>query len=175
MGSKIQPNTKKIDQKSIKNRSTSVPGGSGGVLGPSWLQDGTKSQKSSENLIRRIPWAPPLGGHYGAQNQSTSGPRAIRKVIVFMIDLKIDFGSDLVPIWLHLGLQNPPKIGPSWLQNRCKLECWFESCALMDFGNSFIDFLLQHDMAEVAKTFKKLIVFKHFWIFGCCVVGVIRW
>ena len=29
----------------------------------------------------------------------------------------------------------------------------------MDVGTSFIDFLLQHDMAEVAKNIEKIIVF----------------
>ena len=37
------------------------------LLGPSWLQDGTKSEKSSENLIRRTPWAPLLVAILGPQ------------------------------------------------------------------------------------------------------------
>ena len=32
-----------------------------------------------------------------------------------MIDLKIDFWSDLERTWLHLGLQKPTKIKPSWM------------------------------------------------------------
>ena len=43
----------------------------------------------------------------------------------------------------------------------------------MDVGTSFIDFLLQHDMAEVAKNIEKQIVFEDFSIFGCWVVGMI--
>ena len=65
------------------------------------------------------PFNPPNGG----QNPLKLVPRAIQKVIIFLIDLKIDFWSDLVPTWLHLGPQKLPKMGPSWLPNRCKLEC----------------------------------------------------
>ena len=126
---KISKNCIEINQ----NRSTEL---SWRDLGPSWPQDGPKSAKNFENWFLGLP----LGGHFGAQNRSKSGPRAIWKVIVSMIDLKIDFGIDLVPTWHHLGFQNPPKIGPSWLQNRCKLECWFEGCFLMDVGTIFIFF-----------------------------------
>ena len=94
----------------------------------------------------------------------------MRKVIVFMINLKIDFWSDLVPTWLHLGPPNPPKMGPSWLQNRCKLECWFESCFWKDVGTMFIDFLPQLDMAEVANYIEKnncFLLFFNFWLLCC--------
>ena len=107
----------------FKNRSESVHRavlkGSWAILAPRWPQDGPKS---SQNLEHRF-LGPPLGVHFGSQNRSKSVSRAIRKVIVFMIGLKIDFWSDLVPTWPHLGPPNPPKLGPSWVQNRCKLEC----------------------------------------------------
>ena len=95
-----------------------VLGALGGVLGPSWPQDGSKSPKKLENQFL----GPPLGGHLGAQNRSKWLPRAIRNVIIFMIDLKIGFWSDLVPTWLPLDPQNPPKMGSSWRQHRSKLE-----------------------------------------------------
>ena len=40
----------------------------------------------------------------------------------------------------------------------------------MDVGTSFIDFLLQHDMAEVAKTLKNqmcFLAFFNFWLLSC--------
>ena len=40
----------------------------------------------------------------------------------------------------------------------------------MDVGISFIDFLLQHDMAEVAKNIEKIygfLMFFTFWLLGC--------
>ena len=173
--SKSWENRSKINQKSIKNgpqidqnRSKEL---SWRGLGPSWSQDGPKSPNNVENWFL----GPPLGGHFGSQNRSKSAPRAIRKVIVLMIDLKIDFGIDLVPIWSHLGLQSPPKIDPSWLQNRCKLECRFESCFWKDVGSFFVYFLPQHDMAEVAKTLKNKLFFSIFEFLVVGLFGVICW
>ena len=93
-------------------------------------------------------------------------------MINLLIGFWIDFWSDLVPLWLHLGLPNLSKMGPSWLQNRCKLECWFENCFCNDLGTTFIDFLTQHDMAEVATTKQKLL---NFLIFELLVVVLLRW
>ena len=130
----MYPNRQKINQKSFKNQSKiyqncsqnrsksvhrAVLEGSWAILAPRWPQDGPKSPQNFENRFL----GPPLGGHFGSQNRSKSVSRAIRKVIVFMIGLKIDFWSDLVPTWPHLGPPNPPKMDPSRLQNRCKLEC----------------------------------------------------
>ena len=112
----------------------------GGILGPSWPQDGPKSPKDLEKWFL----GPPLGAHLGAQNRSKLVPRAIRKVIIFMITLVIDFWIDWVPTWPQLGLQNPPKMGPTWHPNRCKLGCWFESCFWKDLGIIFKVFLPQH-------------------------------
>ena len=42
----------------------------------------------------------------------------------------------------------------------------------MDVGISFIVFLVQHDMAEVAKNIENMF-FKDFLLFGCWVVGMI--
>ena len=92
----------KIEQNGRQNGSKSLPRGllegSGGVLGPSWLQDGPKKQKTSENQFL----GPPLGRHVGTQN-----PR-------------IEFWNHFVPTWLQLGRQNPSKIDPSWLQDASK-------------------------------------------------------
>ena len=88
-----------------------VLGGLGGMLGP-------KSSKRSAKLVLRHPFSPQVG----RQNQSKIHPEAIEKVIVFLITFGIDFWSDLVPTWLQLGSQNPPKMEPSWNQNRCKLR-----------------------------------------------------
>ena len=116
-------NLSNMVQKSIRIGPQSCLGGVLGHLGPKmaprWPQDGPKSPQNLENRFL----GPPLGGHFGSQNRSKSVSRAIRKVIVFMIDLKIDFGIDLLPTWSHLVVQNPPKMVPSWLQNPCKLEC----------------------------------------------------
>ena len=91
----------------------------GGVLEGSSPQNGLKGQKHVE---KSVP-GPPLGRRIGAQSRAKPAPRAIQNGIVFLINLQIDFWSDLVPTWLHLGPQNPPKMGPSWFQNRSKLEC----------------------------------------------------
>ena len=121
---KSSKNLSTIYQKSIKNgsqidqnRSTEL---SWRGLGPSWPQEGPKSSKKAE----KWKFWPSLGGHFGAKNRSKSVPRAIRKVIVFMINLKIDFWSDLEPTWLHLGPKSkksafdppssPPCWGPKW-------------------------------------------------------------
>ena len=120
---KIIKNLSKMVQKWFKNRSESVHRavleGSWAILAPRWPQDGPKSPQNLENRFL----GPPLGGHFGNQNRSKSVSRAIRKVIVFMIGLKIDFWSDLVPTYRHLDPPNHPKMEPSWLPNRCKLEC----------------------------------------------------
>ena len=45
----------------------------------------------------------------------------------FLIGCWMDFENILVPIWLQLGSQNPPKMEPSWVQNRPNLEHSFRS------------------------------------------------
>ena len=109
----------KIEQNGSQNGSKSLPRGllegSGGVLGPSWLQDGPKKQKTSENQFL----GPPLGRHVEPQNLKKSFPRAIQKVMIFSLFLGSTFGA----ILFQLGSQNPPKMEPNWFQTRCKLGC----------------------------------------------------
>ena len=64
------------------------------------------------------------------------------------MDLESHFWSDLVPTWVHLDSPNPPKVRPSWSQNRSKLGCWFETCFLKVVVWIFIHFCSQHNMAE---------------------------
>ena len=96
-----------------------VWGGLGAILAPRWPQGGPKRPQDLEKSIL----GPPLGSQVGGQNRSKIHPEAIEKVIVFLITFGIDFWSDLVPTWLQLGSQNPPKMEPSWDQNRCRLGC----------------------------------------------------
>ena len=96
-----------------------VWGSLGAILAPRWPQGGPKRPQDLEKSIL----GPPLGRQVGGQNRSKIHPEAIEKVIVFLITFGIDFWSDLVPTWLQLGSQNPPKMEPSWDQNPCKLGC----------------------------------------------------
>ena len=113
-------NQSKIYQKSIKNRSW-------GLLGASWGPLKVKMAPRAKMMPKKGPVSPLPQGHVGAQNRSKSVPRAIQKVIIFLIIFWIDFWSDFVPTWPQLGSQNPPKMGPSWLQNRCKLGYRFSN------------------------------------------------
>ena len=62
----------------------------------------------------------PFGPQMGGENQSKIHPEAIEKAIVFLITFGIDFWSDLVPSWPHVGATTIPncsqfgfKIDPS--------------------------------------------------------------
>ena len=153
---KSNPKSMKMTSKIQQNRSMRLSWGDFGgtwchlgckleVLGLSWLQVG----RSWADLGPKLGILGRFGLQVGAQNRIKSVPRAIWKAIIFSVDLKIDFGSDLVPTWPHLGRQNHPKMMPSWLQNRCKLGRWFDSCFGWDLGTIFIEFCTQHNMAEV--------------------------
>ena len=53
-----------------------------------------------------------------------------------MIDLKIDFWSDLVPTWAHLGSQNPlqngTKLAPKLIQGwGVDLRVVFDGCSIV--------------------------------------------
>ena len=104
--------------KSIKIGPQSSLGGVLGHLGPKmaprWPQDGPKSPQNLENRFL----GPPLGSHFGAPNRLKSVPRAIRKVIDFMIGLKIDFGA----IWCQLGPILAPQTFPKWSQVGSKTD-----------------------------------------------------
>ena len=51
-------------------------------------------------------------------------------------------GSVFSWFWHQLGSQNLPKMEPSWIQNRSKLGCWFDSCFGTDLGTIFIGFCM---------------------------------
>ena len=84
-----------------------VLGGLGGILAP-------KSQKMRARIDLKHEFGPPNGG----QNPLKLLPRAIQKVIIFLIDLKIDFWSDLVQLGPILG----PKALPKWSQVGSKID-----------------------------------------------------
>ena len=92
----------KIHQNRIPNR---LWRGLVGILAPRGPKKPQEKKKRSENGEL---W-PPLHPQVGAQNRSKSVPRAIKNMIIFLVDLKIDFWRDLVPTWAHIGPQNLPK------------------------------------------------------------------
>ena len=85
----------KIDQKLMKNW---FPRNQGLFKHP-----GAVSSRNFEALGRILARRGRFLGHFElqveAQNQPKSIPRAIWNVINFLMDLKIDFWSDLVPSW----------------------------------------------------------------------------
>ena len=119
------------------------------VLGPSWLQfEGSWTDLGPK-------WrdsGPILASSWGSKSVQIGS----KSDVIFSIDLKIDFWTDLMRTLPHLGPQNPPKMRPSWLQNRVKLGCCFETCFWMDFEAFFLEFCIQCIMAEVAKSTENL-------------------
>ena len=106
----------KIYQVGVQNHSKSAPGG---FLEGSWHHLGSKMPSRANKFPTCQQKLHFWGGQVGAPDHQKTIPRAIQKVIIFLIDLGIDFWTDLVPTWDHLG----PQRGPSWLQNRSKLGC----------------------------------------------------
>ena len=173
-------NPSKIYQKSMKMRSM---GASWDDFGGIWAHDGWKwwvlapfwsdffhffAPRWLQDAFKMGSWAV-LGSKLGPKiGQNRSQERSEMWSIFWWI-----WRSIFEAIWSHLGSQTPPKMKPSWLQNRCKLGCWFESCFVMDFGWIFIDFLLQHSMAEVAKIVDSSTFFIDFWYFGYWALGLI--
>ena len=72
------------------------------------LQDGSRCLQ--DGILGRF------GLQVGAQNQPKSIPRAIWNVINFLMDLKIDFWSDLVPSWPPNPSKNEAKLAPKSMQ-----------------------------------------------------------
>ena len=72
-------------------------------------------------------------------------PRSLQKTT---LKSTLQLGSIFKQTWLHFWEFLGDKMGPSWLQNRSKLECWFETCFLKVVGSIFTQFLSQHNMAE---------------------------
>ena len=138
MGSKINEksnqNQWKSYQKSIKNLSKinenevhgGVLGRLWGYLGSCWLKvmsfgailvgfflpfrSKMVSRCLQDGILGRF------GVQVGAQNRPKSIPRAIWNVINFLMDLKIDFWTDLVPSWLPNPSKNEVKLAPKSMQ-----------------------------------------------------------
>ena len=69
VGSEIHSKSTKLEAKIVPNRSQEASqGGSWGILGGSWGQEGPKSQKCSKNQTL----VSPIGGQVGSQNRPKS-------------------------------------------------------------------------------------------------------
>ena len=64
------------------------------------------------------------------QEPSKIHPRSHLIFDLFLDPLLERFGANLAPTWPP----SPPKMGPSWVQTRSKLGCWFESCFWSELG-----------------------------------------
>jgi hypothetical protein len=121
----------KIDPKSVLEEVLGALGGSwGGVwgglgegLGGLGGHVGPKMGPRAQNPVR---WTP-LDPQVGSQNRAKIGPKPVQNAIFFLMGCWTEFKSILVPIWLQLGSQNPPKMEPSWVPNRSNLEHRFGS------------------------------------------------
>ena len=112
VGSEIHPKSTKLEAKIVPNRSQEASrGGSWGILGGSWGQEGPKSKKCSKNQTFR----PPIGGQVGSQNPLKFDLKAIRKAIIFFMIFRIDLLANLMGFWSQNGTQNPPK----WVPGAC--------------------------------------------------------
>ena len=117
----------KIHQKSIKNQwkwgPWGRPGATLGVFGVilvesdrSWPYFGSNLEGLGRILAPRGWILGRFGLQVGAQNRPKSIPRAIWNVINFLMDLKIDFWSDLVPSWPPNPSKNEAKLVPKSMQ-----------------------------------------------------------
>lgn len=164
-----RPTSQQIDQKSIKNppknHAKSIKNqlkfGSWGLLGGSGAQE-LKSQVGTTNVDHK--------GHVLAlqvkpkihQSPEKSVPRAIQKVIIFLIECVVGFWCHLVPTWVQLGRQNHLKIDPSWSQNPEKKgsRCWPNFCFIFHrSGNALLSIFPRSWKAEGAKSIEKLCSF----------------
>ena len=91
-------------------------GGSWGHLGPKMAPRALHARICKQKL--RL-----LGAKLGPKINQNLPQKRPEMLPFFLIHLKIDFWRDLVPTWPHLGPENLSKMGPSWLQNRCKWGC----------------------------------------------------
>ena len=119
LGHKSIQKSKKMEAKMVQNRSQEASwrgrGGLGAILAPRWPQE-------AKNLRKSISGAPSWEACWGLKSQKIA-PKSDPEGDDFFIVFGIDFWSHFVPTWLQLGSQNPPKMEPSWFQNRCKLGC----------------------------------------------------
>ena len=119
LGHKSIQKSNKMEAKMVQNRSQEA---SWRGLGGSWGHLGSKMAPRSKKPPKINFWAPLLGGMLGPKI-SKIVPKSDPEGDDFFIVLGIDFWSHFVPTWLQLGSQNPPKMEPSWFQNRCKFGC----------------------------------------------------
>ena len=120
-------NPPKTHPKSSKNLWKSNLGGFWGPWSP-------KTPKRPPTWSKSTPHDPPILEAKIHQNSPKIGPKPIQNAILFLIGSWIHFKRILVPNWLQLGSQNPPKMEPSWVRNRCELEHSFGSYFWMDVG-----------------------------------------
>ena len=154
---KSNKNQPKIHQKSTKIGLLGALGAScgalGGVLGASWLQEPTSHQKAGS----LDPPGPPKLDPKSTKNWLKFVPEAFQKAVVFLIGFGVGFWCHLVPTWLQLGRQKPPKIDPSWSQNPSKKgsRCWPNFCLNFDrSGDAFLSILLRSWKAGGPKNFE---------------------
>ena len=117
---KNQPKCTKMHPRSIKNRSRL---GSRKLLDGSWTALGWILASRAKICPKRSQSGNVLDPQVRfkiEQNPDKSFPRATQKVIIFLIGCVVGFWCHLVPTWVQLGRQNPPKIDPSWSQNPSK-------------------------------------------------------
>ena len=127
-------------------------GASWELLGPSWRQEAPRAENPST-----LPLVdPPLESQVGTKNSLKIDPEAYQKVIIFLIACGVGFCCHLVPTWLQLGRQNPPKIEPSWLQDPSKIgsRCRPIFCLIFDRpGSVCLTILLRSWTAEGPKNY----------------------
>ena len=93
--------------------------GLGGFLGPSWTQDGPKSQEVS----RRTPDGLPLDPQVGVPNPLKIELTAIQNLIIFLIASRLSFKGFGPPTWGSSGGPSGVRratfwlLGPSWIQD----------------------------------------------------------
>ena len=109
-GSKYSKLGLKIVQVGSPNRPKSIPGG---ILERSWGHVGPKMAPRPKTS-RKVKFLSPCWGPSWSPKSLKINPKSNPKCNIVLIDLKIDFASDLVRFWSQLGTQNLPKMKPSW-------------------------------------------------------------
>ena len=144
----------------------------GGVLEPSWPQEGAKSRKSSEKLIRWTPWSPPLG----VQNWATWAKKSIKNPFKNLLIFWLLFWSIWDWFWKDFGSQNPSKIGEKSIKNAINFTIDFWINLEWIFFNFFAIFIQTHHMARGTKHCKNQWILKVFvfWLLWCWVAFLIN-
>ncbi|MEC8569342.1 MAG: hypothetical protein VXY56_13860, partial [Pseudomonadota bacterium] len=162
------PNQPKNNQKINQNGSKIGLGGCLGLLGSSWAHLGAKKATRAENPSKSPLVDPPLESQVGTKNSLEIGPEACQKVIIFLIGCGVGFCCHLVPTWLQLGRQNPPKIDPSWSPNPSKKGSRCSPIFCLNFDRSWdacLSILLRSWKAKGPKNIENHCFFKAFLLF----------